>query len=60
MLEENKKYDLFLFAGEESGDNLGFDLIYQLQKLKKEISIFGVFGKKMREFGKDIFPKEIE
>ncbi len=45
------KRDLFLFAGEVSGDALGGGLISALKKKDPSLSIYGVGGKKMREEG---------
>lgn len=44
-------YDLFIFAGESSGDLHGEALIQNLRALNPNITIFGVGGPKMRRAG---------
>ncbi len=46
-----KQHDLFIFAGEPSGDLHGEALIQNLQSLHPHITIFGVGGPKMRALG---------
>lgn len=46
-----KQYDLFIFAGEPSGDLHGEALIQNLQSLHPNITLFGVGGPKMRALG---------
>ncbi|MBS0627154.1 MAG: lipid-A-disaccharide synthase, partial [Verrucomicrobia bacterium] len=48
-----KNYDLFIFAGEPSGDLHGEALIQNLRSLHPEITISGVGGPKMRAAGLD-------
>ncbi len=46
-------YDLFVFAGEASGDLHGSALIKNLRLLRPDIKLFGVAGPKMRAEGID-------
>lgn len=48
-------YDLFIFAGESSGDAHGSAIMKQLKALYPEIRITGVGGPRMREVGMDQF-----
>jgi lipid-A-disaccharide synthase len=48
-------YDLFVFAGESSGDAHGAAIMKQLKTLYPEIHVTGVAGPKMREIGLDLF-----
>ncbi len=45
-----KKYDLFIFAGEDSGDLHGENLIKQLLKINPQLKILAVAGPKMRKY----------
>lgn len=44
----NTPYDIFIFAGEPSGDQIGGELITQLRKEREELSITGIGGPSMR------------
>jgi len=44
-------YDLFIFAGESSGDLHGEALIQQLRLAKPDLSLYGVAGPRMRAAG---------
>ncbi|MCH9634399.1 MAG: Lipid-A-disaccharide synthase [Chlamydiae bacterium] len=48
-------YDLFVFAGETSGDIHGAAIISQLKQMRPEIQIIGVAGPKMRKLGLELF-----
>lgn len=43
--------DLFIFAGESSGDHLGSELIHALYAQKKDLKISGILGPLMRREG---------
>lgn len=49
------KWDLFVFAGEVSGDIHGEGLLKKIKEQKPEVKIFGVAGPKMRAVGLDCF-----
>ncbi len=48
-----QKKKIFLFAGEQSGDHLGGELVEKLKK--RGFSLAGVGGKKMKEAGMSLF-----
>lgn len=52
-ISDLENYDLFIFAGEPSGDLHGEALIQNLHSLHPKITIFGVGGPKMRAAGLD-------
>ncbi len=54
-----RKKDLFIFAGEPSGDLHGEALLKNLYQLDPTLKVFGVAGPKMRQIGLDtILPME--
>lgn len=57
MLYPRESADMFILAGETSGDVLGKELVKSLRNLNPEMSIVGVGGKGMREAGvKILYP----
>ena len=46
-----KTYDIFIFAGEQSGDLHGAELLYALKQKEPNLQIMGVGGPKMRSQG---------
>ncbi len=48
-------YDLFIFAGEASGDIHGAAILKALKKLRPDIRVSGVAGPKMRKEGLSLF-----
>ena len=46
----NKKYKIFICATEQSGDNIGYNIIHELLKINKQIIFSGVGGNKMSPF----------
>lgn len=51
MIKKNKKF--FICATEQSGDNIGYNIIYELLKLDNSITFDGVGGSKMAPFLKN-------
>ena len=51
MIKTNKK--IFICATEQSGDNIGYNIIYELLKLDNSITFDGVGGAKMAPFLKN-------
>jgi lipid-A-disaccharide synthase len=49
MTEKKKSYDLFIFAGEASGDFLGYSLLSDLVLQKPNLQIASVSGPRMRQ-----------
>lgn len=49
------KEDLFILAGEKSGDLLGANLFHSLKKEHPSLRVTGVCGRKMREAGVECF-----
>jgi lipid-A-disaccharide synthase len=47
----SKNHSLFLFAGEQSGDLLGANLLRSLIQLQPQIDLFGVGGPEMKKAG---------
>ena len=46
----NKKFKVFICATEQSGDNIGYNIIFELLKINKQITFNGVGGNKMAPF----------
>ncbi|MBN2479389.1 MAG: lipid-A-disaccharide synthase [Parachlamydiales bacterium] len=55
--QEIKRYDLFIFAGEDSGDLHGSNLINELLKSNPDIKILAVAGPRMRKYPIDVLMK---
>ncbi len=53
-MKEKKIYDLFIFAGEHSGDLHGEGLLRALYAKRAQLRICGVGGPKMRSVGMDV------
>ena len=51
----NQPYDLFIFAGEASGDLHGEKLLKALQAEQPSLRVIGVGGPRMRKAGLDCF-----
>lgn len=53
-MNENKKKNIMIIAGEVSGDYIGASLIKELRKLDDDIKVFGIGGDRMQEAGMNI------
>ena len=49
----NKKLKVFICATEQSGDNIGYNIIFELLKMNNNITFNGVGGNKMSKFLKN-------
>ncbi len=54
ITQKKTSHSLFLFAGEQSGDLLGGNLIKALKELSPDLELFGVGGKVMAEAGLEV------
>ena len=56
-MSQAKQLDMFLFAGEQSGDNHGSKLLSSLKRKHPELQVAGVGGPEMRTAGLDCIIK---
>ena len=54
-MQSKKKYKIYIIVGEESGENLGYEILSSLKK-KINYKLYGIGGKKLNSLGlKSIF-----